>query len=143
MHIRKKKKLIQDENKYTVDPRFLLEGDCLLWDNPSSEVSMRHPIVIGTINLPIRLLSCVYDYQKPIVVNGEECVRLQLSLWEADPRQYREGVKAPFYRGKIQVRADVIAGDVGERLKELINISFKNRTDADLNFLGEDAPTDE
>lgn len=143
MRIRKKKKPIEDENKNVIDQRFLLEGDCLLWENEKSSDNMRQPILVGSVDLPVRLLSCIYEYQKPIVVNGEECVRIQLSLWEVDPSQYMQGRLVPFYRGIAQVRANVIAGDVGTRLRELINIAFKKRSNVDLNFLAEDAPVND
>lgn len=127
MQFRKKtKQLFAEINSQSIDPRFLLEGSILLWENPNSDKGMSQPLLQGSIDIPVRLLSVIYDYQQPIVKDGEEVVRLNLSMWEVDPSTYPVGKKPPYYRGKVQTRASVIAGDVGTRLKELFKKALKN-----------------
>jgi hypothetical protein len=141
MRIRKSTKEIKavgEANKNKVDPRLLVEGDVFLWENPYSAVGMEYPLITGHINIPIRLLNAVYQNQQPLVVNGEECVRLNMALWEANPQNYSNRKAPPFYIGRIQTCAKMIAGEQGLRLADIFKIGIKKRTLTEFSFLGGD-----
>lgn len=140
MRIRQTKNVKQDKaltktNSLGVDPRLILEGDAFLWENPYSSHGLNYPILTGHINIPIRLIKAIYEHQQVIIINGEECLRLNISLWEANPQNYINQKSPPFYLGRIQTCAKVIDGEVGERLVNLFNKSIKARTLTELSFI--------
>jgi hypothetical protein len=140
MRIRKSTKeikAVESANNNKVDPRLLVEGDVFLWENPYAQVGMEYPIITGHVNIPIRLINAVYANQQPVVVNGEECVRLNMALWEVNPQNYRQDKAPPFYNGRIQTCSKVIAGEMGKRLADVFRIGIKKRTMTEFSFIGD------
>ncbi len=86
-----------EPNLSNIDPRAFLEAYIYLWRSNNEDLT--YPLLTGNMILPVRFLEFNLANSRLLPIGGEQCVRFQLSLWEAEPVYYTQ--KKPDYRGRI------------------------------------------
>lgn len=80
-----------------IDPRSFLDAYIYLWRTNYEELT--YPIMTGNIILPVRKVEFVLANSRLLPIGGEQCIKFQCSLWEAQPVYYTKN--KPDYRGHV------------------------------------------